>query len=63
MYTWLPCSRVAVGAGFSDYLQPFTVVDAGGQKVGIIGLDVKYKTEASSSPDPGTVLLGELTTA
>ncbi|KAL1507413.1 hypothetical protein AB1Y20_008256 [Prymnesium parvum] len=59
----VPSASSPLGAGFSDYLLPFTVVDAAGEKIGIIGLDIKAKTEASSSPDEGTVLLDELSTA
>lgn len=45
------------------YLQPYTVLDVAGQRVGLIGIDIAQKTMASSSPDPGTVLTDETTTA
>ncbi|MCB9795261.1 MAG: 5'-nucleotidase C-terminal domain-containing protein [Alphaproteobacteria bacterium] len=47
----------------SGYLLPYTVLTVEGQSVGLIGLDIAQKTMASSSPDDGTVLLDERTTA
>mmetsp|Transcript_52474 Transcript_52474/g.96029 ORF Transcript_52474/g.96029 Transcript_52474/m.96029 type:complete len:699 (+) Transcript_52474:87-2183(+) len=35
----------------------------GGEKIGLIGIDVRGKTMASSSPDPGTYLTDEMTAA
>lgn len=74
--TW-PCSTPALGANvvpkagvsplarFSprDYLLPSVVLERGGRRIGIVGITVAGKTMASSSPDAGTVLLDEATTA
>lgn len=46
-----------------DYIQPFTVSEIGGQRVGIIGIDIAGKTQASSSPLASTEFLDETTTA
>ena len=47
-----------------DQLKPYSVYPmADGQSVGVIGIDIKGKTERSSSPSPGTYLLDEVTTA
>lgn len=44
-------------------LKPYHVYTVGGHHVGVIGIDIKGKTELSSSPSPGTYLLDEVTTA
>jgi 5'-nucleotidase len=41
------------------YVSPSTVVERGGQKIGIIGLTIAGKTKASSSPDPDTTFEDE----
>ncbi|MGB1562184.1 MAG: bifunctional metallophosphatase/5'-nucleotidase [Sinimarinibacterium flocculans] len=46
-----------------DYIKPYVIREIGGQKVGLIGIDIAQKTQVSSRPDPGTVLLDELETA
>ena len=61
--------RPAVGssplARFSanDYLQSRVVLERGGRRIGIVGIDVARKTKASSSPDAGTEFLDEAATA
>lgn len=74
--TW-PCDTPALGANvqpklgvsplarFSpqDYLLPSVVLERGGRRIGIVGIDVAGKTMSSSSPDAGTVLLDEAATA
>ncbi len=61
--------RPAVGASplakFSehDYLVPHVVLERGGRRIGIVGIDVAVKTKASSSPDAGTEFLDEAATA
>jgi len=47
----------------TDYLLPHVVVERGGRRIGIVGIDVAGKTKASSNPDPGTRFLDERTTA
>ena len=46
-----------------DYLQPWVVLERGGRRIGIVGIDIAGKTQASSSPDPGTRFLDEAETA
>ncbi|TVT36310.1 NAD nucleotidase [Marinobacter vinifirmus] len=46
-----------------DYLQPYTIKDIDGQRVGIIGIDIATKTQNSSSPLSTTVFLDEAETA
>ncbi len=46
-----------------DYLLPHVVLERGGRRIGIVGIDVAGKTKASSSPDEGTVFLDEAATA
>ena len=47
----------------TDYIQPYTIIDRGGIKVGIIGIDIVRKTVMSSSPDESTIFLNEVETA
>ena len=47
----------------TDYIQPYTVMDIGGMKVGIIGIDIVRKTKMSSSPDETTIFLDEAETS
>jgi len=46
-----------------DYLLPRIVLERGGRRIGIVGIDVAGKTKASSSPDAGTTFLDEAATA
>ena len=45
------------------YVQPSTVVERSGQKIGIVGLTIAGKTKASSSPDADTTFEDEVTAA
>ena len=45
------------------YVSPSTVVERGGQKIGIVGLTIAQKTKASSSPDADTNFEDETTAA
>ena len=47
----------------TDYIQPYTVIDVTGTKVGIIGIDIVRKTIMSSSPDDTTRFLDEAETS
>ena len=47
----------------TDYIQPYTIIERGGIKVGIIGIDIVRKTVMSSSPDETTIFLDEAETA
>ena len=47
----------------TDYIQPYTIIERGGKKVGIIGIDIVRKTVMSSSPDETTIFLDEAETA
>ena len=47
----------------TDYIQPYTIIERGGIKVGIIGIDIVRKTVMSSSPDESTIFLDEAETA
>lgn len=47
----------------TDYLLPHVVLERGGRRIGIVGIDVARKTKASSNPDPGTRFLDERETA
>lgn len=44
-------------------VEPSTVVERGGQRIGIVGLTIAEKTKVSSSPDPDTTFENELTAA
>ncbi|MCG8519144.1 MAG: NAD nucleotidase [Pseudomonadales bacterium] len=46
-----------------DYIQPYTVKEVDGEKVGIIGIDIANKTKNSSSPLDSTEFLDETATA
>jgi 5'-nucleotidase/UDP-sugar diphosphatase len=46
-----------------DYLLPHVVLERGGRRIGIVGIDVAVKTKASSNPDAGTRFLDEAATA
>lgn len=45
------------------YVNPSTVVERGGQKIGIVGLTIAGKTKSSSSPDADTTFEDEATAA
>ncbi|WP_319379771.1 NAD nucleotidase [Thiomicrorhabdus sp.] len=45
------------------YLQPYTIKNYNGQKIGIVGIDIKSKTQNSSSPLDTTLFLDEITSA
>ncbi|MBW8191463.1 NAD nucleotidase [Neiella marina] len=45
------------------YIQPYTVLQFEGEKVGLIGIDIADKTKNSSQPDDGTEFLDEIETA
>ncbi|GHG92494.1 NAD 5'-nucleotidase [Comamonas sp. KCTC 72670] len=47
----------------SGYVNPYTVVERGGQKIGLVGLTIATKTKESSSPDPDTMFEGEVPAA
>lgn len=47
----------------NDYLRPHVVLERGGERIGIVGIDIAGKTKTSSSPDEGTQFDDELTTA
>lgn len=46
-----------------ERLQRSTVIERGGQRIGIVGLSPAGKIRGSSRPDPGTLLLDELPAA
>ncbi|OBT16304.1 hypothetical protein A9264_11735 [Vibrio sp. UCD-FRSSP16_10] len=46
-----------------DMYQPYKVFDVSGQKVGVIGIDIAAKTQASSSPSDDTTFLDEVETS
>lgn len=56
----IPAENSAIAEG---YIQPYTIIERGGQKIGIIGIDIAGKTKNSSSPDDGTTFSDETSTA
>lgn len=46
-----------------DYIRPYVVLERGGRRIGVIGIDIVSKTVGASSPDPGTRFLDEEDTA
>ncbi|MEX1220894.1 MAG: 5'-nucleotidase C-terminal domain-containing protein [Idiomarina sp.] len=46
-----------------DSFQPYQIYNVGGQRIGIIGLDIAVKTKQSSQPDDSTVFADERETA
>lgn len=46
-----------------DYIRPHVVLERGGERIGIVGIDIASKTKTSSSPDEGTQFADELSTA
>ena len=55
--------RPAAGSPLASRIADYTVIQRGGQPVGVIGLTVKDKTQFASRPDAGTVFLDEATAA
>ena len=53
-----PDSALAAG-----YLLPYTILQRGGERIGVIGITTAEKTRNSSRPDTDTVFLDELATA
>ncbi|NTV10117.1 MAG: bifunctional metallophosphatase/5'-nucleotidase [Zoogloea sp.] len=51
--------RPAPGSALASRIRPWTVVERGGQKIGIVGLTVGNKTRNASRPDPTTSFLDE----
>tara|TARA_B100001057_G_scaffold481237_1_gene555024 strand:+ start:1412 stop:3202 length:1791 start_codon:yes stop_codon:yes gene_type:complete len=47
----------------TDYIRPYTIIEKGDMKVGIIGIDIVKKTIMSSSPDETTKFLDEAETS
>ncbi|WLQ12730.1 5'-nucleotidase C-terminal domain-containing protein [Hahella aquimaris] len=45
------------------FIKPYVIKEVGGQKIGLIGIDIAQKTQESSRPDAGTTLLDETVTA
>lgn len=45
------------------YVLPSTVINKGGQKIGLVGLTIAGKTQTASSPDAGTTFEDEVTAA
>lgn len=46
-----------------DVVRPYTVVERGGQRIGLVGLTIAGKTKESSSPDQDTTFEDEATAA
>lgn len=44
-------------------LEPFAILQSGGEMLGVVGIDIRGKTMTSSQPDAGTTLLDEVTSA
>lgn len=56
----VPGETSAIAEG---YIEPYTIVERDGQKIGIIGIDIAGKTKNSSQPDDDTQFLDETETA
>lgn len=56
----IPASTSAIRDG---YIQPGTILNIQGEKVGLVGIDIAQKTKESSNPDEGTRFLDETRTA
>lgn len=59
----MPGTPLAPGAASDDYLQPYHVEHFGDDAVAFVGIDIKQKTEVSSSPLASTIFLEEIATA
>ena len=46
----------------TDYIIPHVIIERGGMKIGIIGIDIANKTKMSSSPDETTIFTDETIT-
>lgn len=53
----------ASGSALSSRMSPYTIVERGGQKIGIVGLTIKDKTQFASRPDASTQFFDEATSA
>jgi 5'-nucleotidase len=51
------------GSALKQRVQPYTIIQRGGQNIGIIGITAAYKTMHASRPDAGTTLSDEVITA
>lgn len=49
----------ASGSALASRMSPYTIIDKGGEKVGVVGLTVKDKTQFASRPDADTRFLDE----
>jgi 5'-nucleotidase / UDP-sugar diphosphatase len=58
-----PGESALLPAGAPPYLQPSVVLERGGRRIGIVGIDIAGKTKASSSPDEGTRFEDEFSAA
>lgn len=56
----VPAADSAIANG---NIQPYSIKEINGQKIGIIGIDIAQKTKESSRPDAGTQFLDETETA
>ena len=56
----VPAESSAIREG---YIEPYTIIERGGEQIGIIGIVIAGKTKNSSSPDEGTEFLDETETA
>lgn len=52
--------HAAAGSALASRVEPYTVLERGGQKIGVIGLTVAGKTRNASRPDASTVLEDEV---
>ena len=50
-------------SSMTDYFKPHHIFERGGQKIGVIGIDIAKKTKQSSSPDETTLFADEFKTA
>jgi 5'-nucleotidase len=51
------------GSALKQRVQPYTIIQRGGQNIGIVGITAAYKTMHASRPDAGTTLSDEVITA
>lgn len=59
----LSANLKAAGAALKARVAPYATVKRDGQKIGIVGLTVAYKTKNASRPDEGTTFEDEVTSA
>lgn len=55
--------NAAAGSALSGRIEPYTIVERSGQKIGVVGLTVAGKTRNASRPDASTVFAEELLSA